>query len=271
MAYADTVPDSCYGDVDGDGDIDLMDYSRLQLIRFGQQAFTAAADVNVDGSLTILDYSRLQLIRFGQQTRVEKHSASYNSSGSGTAKSKALSAVPPANDFDDLAETGWTEATPPQYSNIATEDGNVWTIAGTSYAALQYRFTIDEAVNASDITAIGITLNGSAQTNGDELQFWVWNDTGATWAQVGANINMTTSNEAYTAWSVNWGKVFDDYVDGNNYMYILANLATDGEDLNVDYIELTVATTTPSDPIGSTLTTSSTAGGFVPTPGEPGP
>jgi len=51
--------------------------------------------------------------------------------------------------------------------------------------------------------------------------------------------SMTTDIASYTAWTA-WGKVYADYIDGDGYMYILANLTGANQYLNVDYIKLSV-------------------------------
>ena len=43
----------------------------------------------------------------------------------------------------------------------------------------------------------------------------------------------------YSAWTF-WGKVYSDYIDGDGYMYILANLNNANQALNVDYVKLGV-------------------------------
>ena len=132
---------------------------------------------------------------------------------------------------------GWIAGDAADYMNIALTDGNVWTIAGSegNYSMLQCMFSPD--VGPNNITSIGVTLNGSAETNGDVLQLWAWNFDSGSWTQVGSDFSMTTDIESYTAWA-NWGKVYADYIDDDGHMYILANLATANAGLNIDYVKL---------------------------------
>jgi hypothetical protein len=134
------------------------------------------------------------------------------------------------------------EATSGQYTDISTADGSVWNIAGSSgtYTALQCKFTVAEGADAGNVTSIGITFNGTSQDNGDLLQFWAWNFTSGAWTKVGDISLGNTSNQAYIKWTA-WGKVFADYIDASNYMYILYNHNTASKYLNVDYVKLELA------------------------------
>ena len=166
------------------------------------------------------------------------------SSGAGLdrwAKRNNITAPPPAlNETFDTDPTGWVEATSGQYTNISAGDGDVWTIAGVNgnYTALQCKFTVAEGAYAGNITSIGVTFNGCSQDTGDLLQLWAWNFTSGSWRQLGSDISLgNTSNQAYIKWTA-WGKVFDDYIDASNYMYILYTHNTPGKYLNVDYVKL---------------------------------
>lgn len=234
-------PSDFYGDADQDGALSIGDYSYLRLMLFNKQPFTPGGDVDQDGTLSIGDYSCLRLMLFNKQPIVNKYKSSYDFlHGAGSnkcAKSKTIDSVPPVDHFDN--ESGWTEAGGMEYNNIATTNGNVYTITGTPglYSALQFKFTLYE--NPGTITSIGVTLNGSAETDGDVLQFWAWNFDTDSWRQIGSDFSMTTNIESYTAWTA-WGKVYADYIDGDGYMYILANLNDANQDLNVDYFKLSV-------------------------------
>jgi TolB protein len=242
------TPTGFYGDANRDGKLSILDYSSVQLMRFGQLPFNPGADANRDGLLSILDYSSVQLMRFGQYPNISKYEVRYDfTSGNGSnkwAKNSSITAPPPALNKIFETDAGWTNATTSQYNNISSTDGIVWNISGTSdkYAAMQCKFTIAGA--AANITSIGVTLNGSAKTNGDVLQLWAWNFSSGSWKQLGiydsttTNFSMTTSIATYSAWTA-WGKVYTNYIDGNGYMYILADLNNPGENLYVDYIKLT--------------------------------
>ena len=213
-------------------------------------------DANRDGLLSILDYSSVQLMRFGQYPKVSKYEMQYDfTSGNGSnkwAKNSSISAPPPALNKTFETDTGWANASATQYNNISfANDSNVWNISGANgkYAAMQCKFTIGSIVGAAaNITSIGVTLNGSAKTNGDILQLWAWNFSAGSWKQLGiygsgstaTNFSMTTNIATYSAWTA-WGKVYTNYIDSNGYMYILANLNNASESLYVDYIKLTVA------------------------------
>ena len=231
-----------YGDADQNGKLNLMDYSSVQLMRFGQRPFNPDADANRDGLLSILDYSSVQLMRFGQYPKISKYEVRYDfTSGNGSnkwAKNSSITAPPPTLNKTFATDTGWTNATATHYNNISSTDGIVWNISGTSgkYAALQCRFTIFGT--PADITSIGVRLNGFSEMNGDVLQLWAWNFSSGSWRQIGSNSSMTTSIATYGVWTT-WGKVYTNYIDGNGYMYILANLNNVGENLYVDDIKLT--------------------------------
>lgn len=192
---------------------------------------------------------------FGKKPIVNKYEVLYDfTSGAGSnkwAKNSSISTPPPAlNTTFDTNSTSWVNAATTQYNNISSTDGAVWNISGSGgkYAALQCRFTIDSNITGpvTNITSIGITLNGSATTNGDLLQFYAWNFSSGSWRQLGiygsttTNFSMTTNLTTYSAWTA-WGEVYTNYIDSNGYMYILANLNNAGENLYVDYIELSIA------------------------------
>jgi uncharacterized repeat protein (TIGR02543 family) len=239
-----------YGDANRDGDINVMDYSAVKLMILGKTRLDASGDANRDGDINVMDYSAVKLMILGKTPLVHKYEVLYNfSSGAGStkwAKNSSISAPPPALTKTFENDTSWVNATAAQYNNISSTDGAVWNISGASgkYAALQCKFTIDSIVGAAaNITSIGITLNGSAKTNGDVLQFYAWNfsaNNGAgSWNQIGSNRSMTTNISTYTEWAL-WGKVYTNYINASGYMYILANLNNAGENLYVDYINLTV-------------------------------
>jgi hypothetical protein len=239
-----------YGDANGDGYINDSDYSAVQLMLFGKLPFNPGGDANADGILNLMDYSTVRLIEFGQRSIIPKYEAIYDfTSGNGStkwAKNSSIAAPPPALNKTLETDTGWVNATTAQYTNISTTDGKVWNVSGASgkYAALQCKFKIAEA--SANITSIGITLNGSAKTNGDVLQLWAWNFSSGAWSQLGiygsgtTNFSMTTNITTYSAWTA-WGKVYANYINSSGYMYILANLNNVSENMYVDYIKLTVA------------------------------
>jgi Leucine-rich repeat (LRR) protein len=242
-----STPTGLYGDANGDGELSIMDYSSVRLMLFGKKAFNPGGDANKDGELSIMDYSSIRLMLFGKKASENRYEDSYDFAlrfspvGSECwAKSNSISALPLAlSDNFDTDPDGWVAAGSADYGNIASTNGNVWTITGTpgNYSALQCKFVLGE--NTDAVTSIGVTLNGSAETNGDSLQFWAWNFNASSWTQIGSTFPMTTDIASYVAWTA-WGKVYADYIDGDGYMYILANLASANADLNVDYIKLNV-------------------------------
>jgi uncharacterized repeat protein (TIGR02543 family) len=239
------LPTGSYGDANRDGDINVMDYSAVKLMILGKTRLDASGDANRDGDINVMDYSAVKLMILGKTSFVDKYEVRYDfASGNGSskwAKNSSISVPPPALNKTFETDTGWTNASTVQYNNISSTDGVVWNISGASgkYAALQCRFTIDSIAGATaNITSLGITLNGSAKTNGDVLQFYVWNFNSNLWQQIGNNRSMTTNISTYTEWAL-WGKVYTNYINGSD-MYILANLNNAGENLYVDYINLTV-------------------------------
>jgi hypothetical protein len=231
------------GDANGDGEISIMDYSALKLMLLGRMAFVPGGDANGDGELSIMDYSALKLMLLGKRSSENLYEVScdfsYGAMSDRWARSNSMPATPPTlSDNFGTSPDGWVNASPTDYNKILLTDSNVWTIAGTpgNYSALQCKFSID--VNPDAITSIGVTLNGSAETNGDKLQLWVWDFDAGAWTQIGGNLSMSTDIASYTAWTA-WGKVYADYIDDDGYMYILANLNNANQDFNVDYIKLT--------------------------------
>ncbi|MFA5056367.1 MAG: S8 family serine peptidase [Dehalococcoidia bacterium] len=232
-----------YGNADQDGMLSIGDYSSLRLMLFNKQSFNPGGDADQDGTLSIGDYSHLRLMLFNKQPIVDKYEVSYDflsgASSNKWAKSKTVSSVPPADNYDN--ESGWTDAIiPNDYDDIALTDSDVWTITGSPglYSALQCKFTVVN--NPADITSIGITLNGSSSIAGSTLRFYAWNFDTESWTQIGSDFSMTTSIASYSSWAA-WGKVYADYIDGSQYMYILAILNTANANINVDYLKLTVA------------------------------
>ena len=211
-------------------------------MRFGKRAFNPGGDANRDGVLNLSDYTTVQLMRFGKRPIVVKYEVSYDFlSGRDSnkwAKIKTISLVPPGDNFDN--ESGWSEAGPTDYTNISLADGNVWTISGTSgnYSALQCKFTIVN--NPVNITSIGVILYSSSNINGSSLRLYARNFTTSSWTQIGTDFNMTTSISLYNAWAA-WGKVYSNYIDGSQHMFILAAMNTTNANLNIDYIKLSVA------------------------------
>jgi len=205
------------------------------------------ADANADGYIDSFDLGVVRNIILVKTTAIVMDLCQYDfSSGAGSnrwAEWNNITAPPPTlNETFDTDPTGWTEATSGQYTNISTADGSVWNIAGSSgnYTALQCKFTVAEGAYAGNVTSIGVTFNGSSQDSGDLLQCWAWNFASETWTQVGTDISLgNTSNHAYVRWTA-WGKVFDDYIDASNYMYILYTHNTSGKYLNADYVKLEI-------------------------------
>ena len=234
-------PTGFYGDANRDGNLSLSDYSAVQRMRFGKTPFNPGGDANIDGNLSLSDYSTVQRMRFGKTPIVDKYEVSYDFlSGAGSnkwAKRNTISVTPPDNNFD--SESGWTNASPTDYSNISLTDSNVWSITGTpgNYSALQCKFTIVN--NPVNITSIGVTLNGSSNITSSTLRLWAWNFTTNSWSQIGSNFTMNTSIASYSLWTA-WGKVYTNYINSSN-MFILASLNTSAADLNIDYIKLSVA------------------------------
>jgi len=237
-------PTGSFGDTNGDDEINGMDYSTLQLMLFEVLPFNPGGDVDMNGFLDGMDYSAMQLDLFGVINASPKYESSYDflsgEDSNKLAKSNTMSTLPPAlNDNFDTNPTGWINASPTNYSNIALTDDNVWTITGTSgnYSALQCKFTVVN--NPADITSIGVTLNGSSN-DASTLRFYAWNFNTGTWTQIGSGFSMTTSISSYNAWAA-WGQVYSDYIDGSQHMFILAAMDTANTNLNVDYIRLSVA------------------------------
>jgi hypothetical protein len=239
------APSGFYGDANSDDHINATDISYVKAAILGRWGTpNPGTDANGDGLITATDISYVKAYILGRWNGSARYETTYDfSSGAGVdrwAKNNFMSSIPPAlSDNFDTDPDGWVDADTSDYENISSTDGKVWTIAGSegNYSALQCRFTLDEYPDY--ITSIGVTLNGSAETNGSTLQLWAWNfDTGA-WRQVGGNFFMTTDIASYTAWTF-WGKVYSDYIDGDGYMYILANLNNANQDMNVDYIKLSV-------------------------------
>ena len=207
----------------------------------------AGADASADGYVDSFDLVIVQNIILEKTAAENMHIGEYDfSSEAGSdrwAKWDNVAAPPPAlNTTFDTDPAGWVNATSSDYTNISAQDGDVWTIAGVSgnYTALQCKFNVAEGAYASNITSIGVTFNGSSQDSDDLLQLWAWNFNTSAWQQLGTDISLgNTSNQAYIRWTA-WGKVFADYIDASNYMYILYNHNTVSKYLNVDYVKLEI-------------------------------
>jgi len=242
-----TEPPRAYGDVNDDGYISTTDRMWLTQMLVGSRPIHPSGDANMDGRISTVDRSWLNQILMGYKSVVYMYKGEYDFySGAGFvefARWNNIAAPPPAlNTTFDIDPTGWVNATSNDYTNISSEDGIVWTIDGASgsYTALQCKFTVAEGVYAGNITSIGVTFNGTSEVSGDPLQLWAWNFNTESWTQVGSDIELeNASSQGYTEWTV-WGKVFDDYIDASNYVYVLYAHNTSGKKLNTDYVKLEV-------------------------------
>ena len=244
-----------YGDATGDGAVDVSDYAQLTAIILGTQPRIPGADATMDGLVDVMDCSQTRAIMQEYQTAGKMYEYTYDfSSGVETdrwAKHKATPAVPPNLDKTFVLDPGWGNISRDDYSNLSAEDGNAFALpeASGNYSALQCRFTVGEPIDASLITSIGVTLNGSSKANGSLFQVWVWNFNTTAWRQLGNDISVTTSNSRYTEWATNWGRVFDDYIDDSRYLYMLLTADNPAENLDIDYVRLMVNTPTgPATP-----------------------
>ncbi len=240
-----------YGDANRSGAITTTDRAYLNQMLLGQRPVDPAADANMDGRLTTTDRSWLNQVISGVRAPVAMLLAAYDfSQGSGDtrwAKSNSLSDLPPTlSDTFDSDPTGWVEATAGQYINISEEHTTVWTIAAASSAALQCKFTVDERANAGDITSIRVYFNGSSEASGDVLKFWVWNFGSEEWKEIGSGVTLSTDNESHNSGWTKWGKVYGQYIDSNDYMYVLLVNTASGNSLNVNYVNLELSTPTGS-------------------------
>ena len=237
-------PVGLYGDANNDTYIDSTDISYVKLTMFMRWNPNPGIDASGDGVIDSTDISYIKLIMFRRWNASPLYEAPYDFLSSAgitrLAKSKTISSPPPtlADNFKTNS-SGWVEATDPEYGYISTTDGTTWNIIGSTgnYSTLQCKFSVVE--DPADVTSIGVTLNASAETNGDILQLWAWNFNTGSWRKIGNNLTMTTSIATYTSWT-NWGKVFTDYIDSGD-IYILANLNNSNENLNIDYIKLMLA------------------------------
>jgi len=208
----------------------------------------AGADANADGYIDTFDLVIVQNIILEKTSAKVMDLCQYDfSTGAGPnwrAEWNNITAPPPTlGDTFDTDPTGWVEATSGQYTDISAAEGTMWNISGSSgnYTALQCKFTVAEETDAGSVSSIGITFSGSSQSGGDLLQFWAWNFTSGTWENVDSDISLQGSgNPGYTTWTM-WGKVYADYIDASNYMYILYNHNTASKYLNVDYVKLELA------------------------------
>jgi hypothetical protein len=244
-----------YGDATEDGAVDVSDYAQVRAILLGLPLIVPGADATMDGFVDVSDYAQVQAIILGCQTASEGFQYAYDfSSGEELdkwAKQKVISALPPALNLTFATDSGWTSLSQNGYFNISVEDGNTSILPGASanHSALQFRFTINEPVDASLITSIGVTLNGSSEADGDLFQIWLWNFNTAVWRQLGDDISVTNSYSRYTEWATNWGRVFGNYINGDRYFHVLLTTNTPAKDLNIDYIKLSL--NTPAMPVTS--------------------
>ena len=243
-----------YGDADGDYDIDAADFSQVRQVILEKDPPNAGTDADADADVDPADFSQVRNIIFEMASASDMEIATYDfSTGAGVdnvAVWKNIAAIP-ADHFGN--ETGWTEATSPQYNNISLEDTGDWTIDGVAgnYTALQCRFGIGEA--PGNITCIDVSLVGSSEVEGDLMRFYLWNASGGAWTSLGewasggmVDFSMSTGEDSYSAntfyLGLSLGEVFDDYVDGSGDMYVLYAHNTSDRDLTIDYIDVQVMT-----------------------------
>jgi hypothetical protein len=220
----------------------------IRNIILAKSPFVPSADANYAGDINSFDLTVDRNIILVKSPAKVMNLCVYNfSSGAGSnrwAKWNNLTAPPPTfNTTFDTDPAGWVEAASGEYTNISTADGSVWNISGSGgyYTALQCKFTVAEGAYAGNVTSIGVTFNGCSQDSGDLLQFWAWNFTSGAWTQVGSNISLGNSgNPGYFTWTT-WGKVYANYIDTSNYMYILYTHNTASKYLRVDYVKLELA------------------------------
>ena len=237
-----------YGDATGDGTVDIGDYAQIRAIMVGSQIAVPVADATEDGFIDISDYSHVKAILVGCQKAFEGFQYTYDFSLGEEidkwAKYKVMPISPPALNRTFATDSGWINLSQNDYFNLSAEDGNATMLPGASgnYSALQCRFTVGEPINASLISSIGVTLNGSSEADDELLRIWVWNFNTTSWRQVGDDIPTTTSDGRYTEWAANWGRVFGNYIDDDPYFYVLLTTSTSSQDLNIDYIKLMIIT-----------------------------
>ena len=236
-----------YGDANRNGDITNIDILFCDLMVRGTRDFAPSADANISGTITNIDILFIDLIVRALRSADNIDQNVYDfSTGAGTdrwAKSNNVAAPPPGlSDTFDTDPTGWVNATSNDYTNVSSEDGVVWSIAGASgnYTALQCKFTVAEGAYSGNVTSIGVTFNGTSEQSSDLLQLWAWNFNSGSWQKIDTDISLgNASSQGYTRWA-EWGKLYGDYINGGNHVYILYGHNTSDRDLNADYVKLEI-------------------------------
>lgn len=241
-----------YGDATRDGKIDVSDYAQITAIVLGIRRVVPGADATMDGFVDIADFSQVRAIMLELRTASDGLEYIYDfSSGQEVdewAKYKELTVLPPALNRTFAEDSGWADLSQSGHFDVSTGDGDTSIVLGASanHSALQFRFTVNEPIDASLITSVGLTLNGSAAADGNLLRVWLWNSNTTEWTQLGSDISITSGDIGHTEWTANWGRIFEHYIDYSGYLYLLLADAGSTGDLNIDCIKFMI--TTPAVP-----------------------
>ena len=235
------TPTGLYGDATGGGEVDVADYAEVKAVILSAGSCNPGADATMDGCIDVSDYAQVKSLVLGAAIPNGMYVSGYDfSTGSGTAHVAAYKQVAtmPADIFPN--EAGWQPFNGGYYSDVEAIDADDFSMSAnaTGYNAVQCRFTVDGGINLSTVTDLGVTLAGSSENTSETLQFWAWNFDTSSWQQVDGDIPMSIGEDTYTKHTVCdcWGRVYESYINGSGYMYILFLLDTPNRDLNVDYV-----------------------------------
>jgi hypothetical protein len=127
-----------------------------------------------------------------------------------------------ASIFSGPDDTGTSEATDTDYSNIASDDGARWESANASsdgdYDAQLYKFFIDES--ESDVTQLDLKWNGYGETeSGYSTYFYIWDYNSSAWEQL-ASSDFTSAADADLTGTIDTSP--ENYIDTDGEVVLMA-------------------------------------------------
>jgi Ca2+-binding RTX toxin-like protein len=151
------------------------------------------------------------------------------------------------------------EATDDDYEDLAASDGNRWEKGPNSgngdnnTQVFWAQFTIDEDVN--DITQIELLIEGRQEneSSGDPAYLAVWNYTDSQWEILDQEL---TDSDYNFVGSLTGSSIHEYLDDSTNQITFMLMNGDDGDDLDIDFVEVEVTSSTAgiSDPDTDTIT-----------------
>lgn len=124
--------------------------------------------------------------------------------------------------FTGPDDTGTSEATNTDYSNISSDNSTSWTTDGATtdshYDAQLYKFYVDESENA--ISQLDFKWNGYGETeSGYNTTFYAWDYTNSQWTQL-SQVDFTSTTEQNLTFSETTNP--GDYIDTDGEVVLMA-------------------------------------------------